>query len=111
MSVLQLQSDILILGATGFTGRLITRYLAGHPQRSQFSISIGARSTQKLTTLVKELGLGSDVRLVQVDVTKYEEVERAVKNVKVVINTVGPYWRWGTPVVRCVGRGGVLFPG
>ena len=34
-----------------------------------------------------------------VDVTKPEEVEAAVRKVKVVINTVGPFMRWGTPVI------------
>ena len=37
-----------------------------------------------------------------VDVTNDDDVERVIRRVKVVINTVGPYWRWGTGVVRCV---------
>ena len=36
------------------------------------------------------------------DVTNIDEVEAAVRSVKVVINTVCPFWKWGTPVVRCV---------
>ena len=99
------KSDILLLGATGFTGNLITRYLSVHPQRSQFSLSLGARSPKKLKTLVDKLNLSeSSVKLVQVDVTNEEDVERAVRGTRVVINTVGPYWLWGTPVVRYVSR-------
>jgi len=94
------KTDILVLGATGFTGVLITRYLAAHPQRSHFTLAIGARSTQKLGKLVEELNLPSSVKLVHVDVTRAHEVETAVRGSRVVINTVGPYWLWGTPVVR-----------
>jgi short subunit dehydrogenase-like uncharacterized protein len=81
----------------------VTRYLNDHPQRSTFTFAIAARSKMKLENLAQELKLDPNVvPPVQVDVTRSEEVEAAVKMVKVVINTVGPYWRWGTPVVRCV---------
>ena len=97
------KSDILVLGATGFTGNLITRYLSVHPQRSQFSLALGARSPRKLNALVKKLNLSEpSVKLVLVDVTDEVDVERAVCSARVVINTVGPYWLWGTPVVRYV---------
>lgn len=99
------KSDIFVLGATGFTGNLITRYLSAHPQRSQFSLALGARSPKKLRALVEKLKLSeSSVKLVQVDVTNEGDVERAVRSTRVVINTVGPYWLWGTPVVRYVSR-------
>ena len=37
-----------------------------------------------------------------VDVTDETAVEELVKQFKVIANTVGPYWRWGTPVVKYV---------
>ncbi|KAF9012631.1 Saccharopine dehydrogenase-domain-containing protein [Cyathus striatus] len=93
------KSDILLLGATGFTGRLITRYLPpipnAHPSPSH--------------SLVQELNLNQSIILVDVDVTNPEQVERAVKSTKVVINTVGPYWRWGTPVVKACTESGVHY--
>ena len=92
-------SDILLLGATGFTGTLITRYLSTHPQRHLFTFAIGARSRSKLDALVQKLDVPSSVQLVQVDVTDKHQVEEAVKSTRVIINTVGPYWKWGTPVV------------
>ncbi|KAI0828046.1 Saccharopine dehydrogenase-domain-containing protein [Trametes gibbosa] len=93
-------SDILVLGATGFTGRLITQYLFSHPQRTSFSFAIGVRSRSKGESLRQSLGLDDSVHLVQLDVTDYAQVEAAVKDSKVVINAVGPYWLWGTNVVR-----------
>ncbi|KZS88180.1 hypothetical protein SISNIDRAFT_460044 [Sistotremastrum niveocremeum HHB9708] len=93
-------TDILVLGATGFTGRLITRYLHHHPQRQDFTFSIAGRSKARLADIVDQVGLGKDVDVVVVDVEDSESVEKAVKDVKVVVNTVGPYWRWGSAVVR-----------
>jgi short subunit dehydrogenase-like uncharacterized protein len=84
----------------GFTGRLITKYLFAHPQRKAFTFGIAARSTSKLDALKAELGLDDSVKVVQVDVCKFDQVEAAVKETRVVINAVGPYWRWGTPVVQ-----------
>ncbi|KAI0645103.1 Saccharopine dehydrogenase-domain-containing protein [Trametes meyenii] len=93
-------ADILVLGATGFTGRLITRYLYNHPQRASFSLAIGVRSKSKGEALQQSLGLDESVKLVQLDVTRYDQIDAAVKDSKVVINAVGPFWRWGTNVVR-----------
>ncbi|KAI8978341.1 Saccharopine dehydrogenase-domain-containing protein [Trametes punicea] len=93
-------ADILVVGATGFTGRLITRYLHNHPQRASFTFAIGVRSKAKGEQLKKSLGLDENVQIVQLDVASYDQVEAAVQDAKVVINAVGPYWRWGTNVVR-----------
>ncbi|KAF9445482.1 hypothetical protein P691DRAFT_777529 [Macrolepiota fuliginosa MF-IS2] len=103
------KSDLLILGATGYTGRLITRYLSVHPQRKSFTFAVGARSSAKLQVLLEEFNLQSSIRTVQVDVTKPADIERAVKSTRVVINTVGPYWRWGTPVVEACAKHGVHY--
>ncbi|KAG6863664.1 hypothetical protein C0991_004294 [Blastosporella zonata] len=94
--------DIVVFGATGFTGRLITRYLAAHPQFTQglFTVAIAARSQSKLQALAQELGLPPSISTLQVDVTDYKSVEAAVQKTRVVINTIGPYWLLGTPVVK-----------
>jgi short subunit dehydrogenase-like uncharacterized protein len=104
------KTDLLVLGATGFTGRLIIRYLSHHPQRSAFTFAIGARSPTKVKTLLQDLGLqDSSIDFVQVDVTSKTQVENAVENARVVINTVGPYWRWGTLVVEACAKIGVHY--
>ena len=93
--------DILVLGATGHTGRVITEYLYKHPQRSSpgFTFAIGARSKAKLDVLVKNLELDGDVQTWIVDVTNEEDIETAVRQARVVLNTVGPFWKWGNAVV------------
>jgi len=96
-------SDILILGATGFTGRLIARYLVNHPQRTppSFTIALGGRSRDKLNEVAASLGLSTGLgSIVVVDLSDYKSVEVAVVRAKVVINAIGPYWKFGGHVVR-----------
>jgi short subunit dehydrogenase-like uncharacterized protein len=74
--------------------------LYAHADRgSKFTFAIGARSKSKLDELISELSLDTSVEVILVDVTKPEQVDAAVRKAKVVINTVGPFMRWGTPVV------------
>ncbi|KIJ51266.1 hypothetical protein M422DRAFT_223745 [Sphaerobolus stellatus SS14] len=103
------QTDLLVLGATGFTGKLVTRQLNEHRDRSKFTFSVAARSKSKLDALVKELDLSAQIPVLYVDVTKQNEVEAAVKTAKVVINAVGPYWIWGSLVVQACVRNGVHY--
>ncbi|KAJ7285899.1 Saccharopine dehydrogenase-domain-containing protein [Mycena rebaudengoi] len=101
--------DVLLLGATGFTGRLIAQYLGNHRESASFNLSLAARSKSRLENLASELELSSAVKLVVLDVTRPEQIEAAVKDVTVVINTVGPYWTWGTPVVHACVQHGVHY--
>ncbi|KIY69793.1 hypothetical protein CYLTODRAFT_442431 [Cylindrobasidium torrendii FP15055 ss-10] len=100
-----MQTDLLVLG-TGITARTTIQYLQNHPDRSTFTFAIAGRSRAKLQTLVDELDLPASVPVKVVDVEDTESVDQAVQSTKVVINTVGPYWFYGTAVVRaCVHHG------
>jgi len=103
--------DVLILGATGYTGKLIVDYLYKHPQRSSpgFSLALGARSKSRLDELAKTLSLSEDIQLWTVDVNDEASLEQAIRQSKVVINTVGPYWTIGIPVVKFCARHGVHY--
>ena len=56
----------------------------------------------KLEQVKRRLQVPDSVQLFCVDVTKQSEVDEVVKSAKVVLNTAGPFWTRGTPVVRCV---------
>ncbi|KAF8627620.1 hypothetical protein AX15_004318 [Amanita polypyramis BW_CC] len=62
-----------------------------------------------METVVKELALPPDVGAIQLDVTNVEDIERVVKTARVVINAVGPYHRYATPVVRACVRNSVHY--
>jgi short subunit dehydrogenase-like uncharacterized protein len=83
-------------------GKLAIQYLASHPRRGQFSLGIGGRSLQKLQSLAKELPSPTGIAAFAFDITNYAEVENVVKHAKVIINCIGPFWKWSTPVVKYV---------
>jgi short subunit dehydrogenase-like uncharacterized protein len=50
--------------------------------------------------LKSELKLGDEVGILAVDVGDYASVEAAVTQTKVVVNVVGPYWKYADNGVR-----------
>ena len=92
--------DILIFGATGFCGRHAARYILEHSDRPKYSVGLAARSRSKLASI--GLPIDESVQLFDVDILDEQAVERVVKQAKVVLNCVGPFWHYGTPVVRYV---------
>ncbi|KAF7290100.1 Sacchrp-dh-NADP domain-containing protein [Mycena chlorophos] len=101
---------LLVLGATGFTGRLVARYLSTHRDRDAFELILSGRSQRRLDELAKDIALDvNSVELKVVDVTSQEEVDEAVGRATVVINNVGPFSIWGSPVVESCARQGVHY--
>lgn len=90
--------DILLIGATGFCGRHAARYVLEHPERSKFTIGLAARSRSKLISI--GLPIEDSVQIFELDILDESSVESAVKQAKVVLNCVGPFWHYGSPVVR-----------
>ena len=90
--------DILLIGATGFCGRHAARYILEHPDRSKFTVGLAARSRSKLLSI--GLPLDDSVEIFELDILDERAVESAVKQAKVVLNCVGPFWHYGSPVVR-----------
>jgi short subunit dehydrogenase-like uncharacterized protein len=91
---------IIVLGATGYTGRLIAARLAGakHP------FIIAGRDGDRLGALASELGARAQTRVV--DVRDPASLLGAFSPGDVVINCVGPFTELGEPVVRaCVETG------
>ena len=98
--------DVVVWGATGFTGRLVARYLAGHPDvvRRGLTLALAGRDRDRLEALrrelVENLPTASDLPLVVADALDPESLRPMVARARVVCTTVGPYARYGTPLVR-----------
>ncbi|KAI0316430.1 NAD-P-binding protein [Amylostereum chailletii] len=100
-------ADILLIGATGYSGRATARYLLSHPERNTFTLALAARSRTKLEN--SGLKIDENVRVFVFDLTDEAELEAAVRQVKVVVNAAGPYCRTGSPVVSACARNGVHY--
>lgn len=82
-----LNVDVVVLGATGFTGQLIAQYLAAHPTRP--TIALAGRSPTKLASVNQTLP--QPVPTIVADVEDLTSIEKLVQATKVVINVVGPF--------------------
>ncbi|MEM8497456.1 MAG: saccharopine dehydrogenase NADP-binding domain-containing protein [Pseudomonadota bacterium] len=92
------QYDIVVYGATGFTGQLVAEYLVakdGHGLRW----AMAGRSQAKLETVREELGAKADTPLIVADSTQVESIRDMVASARCVISTVGPYQLYGTELV------------
>jgi FlaA1/EpsC-like NDP-sugar epimerase len=92
--------DILVIGATGFCGRHAARYVLEHSERSKYTVGLAARSRSKIASI--GLPIDESVQIFELDILDKDAVETVVKQAKVVLNCIGPFWHYGTPVVQCV---------
>lgn len=88
-------------------GSLVLQYLASHPERSSFELQAGGRSASKINQTIADAGLSNNgIKVVTFDLMNAEEVEKAVLGATVVIACAGPFFKYGTNLVRyvCVQR-------
>ena len=101
--------DLVLFGATGFTGRLVAEYLAkAAPQ--DLRIALAGRNTQKLEGV--RAGLPERARtwpLVNVDAADKAAMEKLAEDTKVVCTTVGPYAKYGFPLVEACAKAGTHY--
>lgn len=99
--------DIVIFGATGFTGGLTAEYLARHaPDGLRWGIA--GRSRDKLEAVRDRLGV-DDLELIVADSTDASSLADLAARTKVVISTVGPYLKYGEPLVAACAEAGTDY--
>lgn len=91
--------DIIVYGATGFTGKLCAKYLSENASNIKWAIA--GRNKEKLEKLKKELSLDVDIFIAESndDVA----LDNITLNTKVVLSTAGPFHRYSSNLVKsCV---------
>jgi len=98
--------DIVVFGASGYTGRLVAEYLAAEYGGTDLTWAMAGRSLDKLTSVRTEMGISDAVALLEVDADNPASVSEMVDACRVVITTVGPYQLYGDELVKqCAERG------
>jgi short subunit dehydrogenase-like uncharacterized protein len=97
--------DILVLGATGFTGRQVAQYLYTHAPDG-VTWALAARRTAALAVVAHSVG---DPPTLVLDVLDGPAVDAAVKQARVVMTTVGPYAKYGHEVMRACAEHGTDY--
>jgi short subunit dehydrogenase-like uncharacterized protein len=100
------EHDIVLFGATGFTGALTAEYLAEHGGDG-LRWALAGRNRAKLEALAERLGV--DVPLLHADVTDEASLRAVAQAAKVVITTVGPYITYGEPLVAACAEAGTDY--
>ena len=91
--------DIIVYGATGFTGKLCVEYLACQERSTKWAIA--GRNQEKLKKVADELC--PDVEILIADSEDEDALDRLTQRTKVVLSTAGPFHRYGSKLVAsCV---------
>jgi short subunit dehydrogenase-like uncharacterized protein len=103
--------DIVVYGATGFTGQLVAEYLAAHYKGdSNLKWAMAGRSKEKLASVRDAIGAPAETPLIVADAGDAASLKAMVDQTKSVITTVGPYQLYGTELLAaCVASGTDYF--
>jgi short subunit dehydrogenase-like uncharacterized protein len=92
--------DIVLYGASGFTGQLCVRYFAENAGPG-LRWAIAGRNEVKLKEIINALSL--DVEVIVADGNDNEALDKLTTKTKVVLSTAGPFHRYGSKLVAsCV---------
>ncbi|MFC4292787.1 saccharopine dehydrogenase family protein [Sphingorhabdus arenilitoris] len=96
--------DIIVYGATGFTGRLVAEYLCSRTDAPKWAMA--GRSQEKLEAVRDEIGAPADTPLVVADASDPASLDAMTQRARVIITTVGPYQLYGNKLLAaCVKNG------
>lgn len=101
--------DVVLFGATSFVGRLCAEYLAGAAP-PQARIALAGRSRERLLELRSSLGArAAEWPLLVADTTDPGSVGELAAATRVLATTVGPYRRYGLPVLEACATAGTHY--
>lgn len=102
--------DLVVHGATGFTGRLVVEYLLRtYPAGSGLRWAMGGRSAEKLAAVRDEVGAPADTPLVVTDINNPASLQALMDQTRLVLTTVGPYQLYGNELVAACAQAGVDY--
>jgi short subunit dehydrogenase-like uncharacterized protein len=104
--------DVVLFGATGFTGRLVFEALCARA-RSELRFAIAGRNKEKLEATKAAVAKSSDVRrdvpVLVGDSADEASLRTIVKSTRVVCTTVGPYAKYGRLLAKICAEEGVHY--
>ena len=102
--------DIVVYGATGFTGQLVAEYLAlRYRADSDLKWAMAGRSLDKLASVRDAIGAPADTALIVADAGDPASLKAMVDQTKAVLSTVGPYQLYGSELVAACAASGTDY--
>ena len=104
------QLDIVVYGATGFTGQLVAEYLAArYAGTSDLKWAMAGRSRDKLAAVRDAVGASKDIPLMVADAGDPASLRAMVGQTRSVLTTVGPYQLYGSDLVAACAASGTDY--
>ena len=102
--------DIVLWGATGFTGRLVAEYLVRNYVGGEtgLRLALAGRNEAKLRGIADEIG-ASELPILLGDSFDVDSLDAIAARTEVLISTVGPYAKYGAEVVAACVRNGTDY--
>ncbi|KAL8830289.1 MAG: hypothetical protein Q9170_005795 [Blastenia crenularia] len=105
------QYDLILLGATGYTGKLCAEHIAKHlPTNLKWAVS--GRSHERLSAVVEEIKSYNPDRAqpaVEVASLSLQDLRSLTQKSRLILNTIGPYFRYSSPVVQACAENGTHY--
>ncbi|MGJ5050047.1 saccharopine dehydrogenase family protein [Bradyrhizobium oligotrophicum] len=102
--------DLIVYGATGFTGKLVAEYLTKrYGGDTSLRWAMAGRSLDKLAAVRDEIGAPADTPLVVADASDPASLQAMVAQTKLVLTTVGPYQLYGNELVAACAETGTDY--
>jgi short subunit dehydrogenase-like uncharacterized protein len=94
--------DVVLYGASGFTGKQTVQYFAKHACSDQVRWAIAGRSRQKLEAIKAQIG-AVNIDVLEADSQDQQAVDAMVSRTRVMLNTAGPFTLYGDAIINaCV---------
>jgi short subunit dehydrogenase-like uncharacterized protein len=102
--------DIVVYGATGFTGQLVAEYLAAnYAGQGAPRWAMAGRSLDKLASVRDAIGAPADTALIRADASDSASLKAMIDQTKSVLSTVGPYQLYGSELVAACAASGTDY--
>jgi short subunit dehydrogenase-like uncharacterized protein len=102
--------DIVIYGATGFTGQLVAEYLAQHYRGDRnLKWAMAGRSLEKLAAVRDGIGAPADTPLIVADSSDPASLKAMIDQTESVVTAVGPYLLYGNDLLAACAASGTDY--
>ncbi|MEM6639744.1 MAG: saccharopine dehydrogenase NADP-binding domain-containing protein [Pseudomonadota bacterium] len=108
MTATNREFDLVLLGATGFTGRLVAEHLTTAAARDGVRWAVAGRNENKLDDVMRSID-AEDVPKLIVDSEDADSVSGLARRASVICTTVGPYSLYGSALVAACAREGTHY--
>ena len=102
--------DLVVFGASGYTGKLVAEYIQNEYGRDQsLKWALAGRNKDKLAGIKEDLNLESDLTILEVDSNDQESLDAMTSAAKCILTTVGPYQLYGSNLVESCAKNGTDY--